>query len=105
MARPVSGAGDAGGEEAASSYTPFPGQSFLRQSPVLSLWLWPCVSPRALAATLRSLDLRMQLAESWKWVRQWLGPSVTGQRGQTKENKRALASCEEVNHCLEAGMG
>lgn len=48
-------------------------------------------------------DLRMLLPESWKWFRQWLGPFITGQRGQSRENKSDLASCTEVDPLFGIG--
>lgn len=36
------------------------------------------------------------MTESWKWFRQWLGPFITGRRGQSRENKSDLASCTEA---------
>lgn len=90
------------GKGTASARLPFPKPPTLPRSPRSR---WPQELRLLLCAgcELQPPHRRILVTESWKWFRQWLGPFITGWRGQSRENKSDLASCAEAGSLFGNG--
>lgn len=84
------------GKGTASARLPFPKPPTLLRSLQCCWPQEPCLLLCA-GCESRPPDRRILVTESWKWFRQWLGPFITGRRGQSRENKSDLASCAEAD--------
>lgn len=84
------------GKGTASARLPFPKPPTLLRSLQCRWPQEPCLLLCA-GCESRPPDRRILVTESWKWFRQWLGPFITGRRGQSRENKSDLASCAEAD--------